>query len=75
LDRIYLDTGAVYVHFSRAGEDELIGYSFGTGDMPDREPVLRDLVEQMSLYPPDTVFFLNVWCFGSASSYALLKRS
>lgn len=38
--------------------------SLGTGDMPDREPVLRDLLDQMSLYPPDTVFFLNVWCFG-----------
>ncbi|WVF66125.1 hypothetical protein IAT40_000864 [Kwoniella sp. CBS 6097] len=48
LDRIYLDTSAM----------------LGTGDMPDREPVLQDLVEQMSLYPPDTVFFLDTWCFG-----------
>ncbi|WRT63769.1 uncharacterized protein IL334_000694 [Kwoniella shivajii] len=48
LDRIYLDTGAV----------------LGTGDMPDREPVLRDLVEQMSLFPDDTIFFLDTWCFG-----------
>ncbi|WWD22472.1 hypothetical protein CI109_106965 [Kwoniella shandongensis] len=48
MDRIYLDTAAV----------------LGTGDMPDREPVLQDLVEQMSLYPSDTIFFLNTWCFG-----------
>lgn len=48
LDRIYLDTSAM----------------LGTGDMPDRDPVVRDLVHQMSLYPVDTVFFLNVWCFG-----------
>ncbi|WVQ93754.1 hypothetical protein IAU59_000831 [Kwoniella sp. CBS 9459] len=48
LDRIYLDTSAM----------------LGTGDMPDREPVLQDLVEQMSLYPPDTIFFLDTWCFG-----------
>ena len=36
----------------------------GTGDMPDRDPVLAELVEQMSMYPHDTIFFLNVWCFG-----------
>lgn len=36
----------------------------GTGDMPDRDPVLAELVEQMSMYPEDTIFFLNVWCFG-----------
>ncbi|KAK8845518.1 hypothetical protein IAR55_006233 [Kwoniella newhampshirensis] len=48
MNRIYLDTAAV----------------LGTGDMPDREPVLQDLVEQMSLYPNDTIFFLNTWCFG-----------
>ncbi|WVW81880.1 hypothetical protein I302_103878 [Kwoniella bestiolae CBS 10118] len=48
LDRIYLDTGAI----------------LGTGDMPDREPILQDLVEQMSLFPDDTVFFLDTWCFG-----------
>nr|XP_019014566.1 uncharacterized protein I206_00649 [Kwoniella pini CBS 10737]OCF53347.1 hypothetical protein I206_00649 [Kwoniella pini CBS 10737] len=48
LDRIYLDTGAI----------------LGTGDMPDREPILQDLVEQMSLFPNDTVFFLDTWCFG-----------
>ncbi|OCF36192.1 hypothetical protein I316_02065 [Kwoniella heveanensis BCC8398] len=48
LNRIYLDTSAM----------------LGTGDMPDREPVLQDLVEQMSLYPPDTIFFLDTWCFG-----------
>lgn len=22
------------------------------------------LVQHMSLYPPETIFFLNVWCFG-----------
>lgn len=50
--------------------------SIGTGDMPEKvtsgwcnmadrqEAVLQDLVEQMSLYPPDTIFFLDVWCFG-----------
>ncbi|WWC85879.1 uncharacterized protein L201_000746 [Kwoniella dendrophila CBS 6074] len=48
LDRIYLDTGAI----------------LGTGDMPDREPVLQNLVEQMSLFPADTIFFLDTWCFG-----------
>ncbi|WWC58202.1 uncharacterized protein I303_100738 [Kwoniella dejecticola CBS 10117] len=48
LDRIYLDTGAI----------------LGTGDMPDREPILQDLVEQMSLFPEDTIFFLDTWCFG-----------
>jgi hypothetical protein len=36
----------------------------GTGDMPDRDPVLAELVEQMSMYPHNTIFFLNVWCFG-----------
>ncbi|WVR03518.1 hypothetical protein IAU60_000509 [Kwoniella sp. DSM 27419] len=48
LDRIYLDTGAV----------------LGTGDMPDREPVVKDLLDQMALYPSDTIFFLDTWCFG-----------
>ncbi|KAK6905298.1 hypothetical protein I204_05244 [Kwoniella mangroviensis CBS 8886] len=48
LDRIYLDTGAI----------------LGTGDMPDREPILQDLVEQMSLFPENTIFFLDTWCFG-----------
>jgi hypothetical protein len=38
--------------------------SLGTGDMPDRGPVLDELVRQMAMYPDDTVFFLNVWCFG-----------
>lgn len=32
--------------------------------MPDREEVLQSLVLQMSMYPEDTVFFLDVWCFG-----------
>lgn len=32
--------------------------------MPDRDQVLSELVDQMSMYPDDTVFFLNVWCFG-----------
>lgn len=32
--------------------------------MPDKESVIRDLIEIMSLYPDDTVFFFNVWCFG-----------
>lgn len=36
----------------------------GTGDMPEKEQVVRDLLEQMSMYPEDTTFFLNVWCFG-----------
>ncbi|WWC99174.1 hypothetical protein V866_006069 [Kwoniella sp. B9012] len=35
----------------------------GTGDIPDREPRLQDLVEQMSQFPEDTVFFLDTWCF------------
>ncbi|KAK4688867.1 hypothetical protein P7C73_g1215, partial [Tremellales sp. Uapishka_1] len=48
LDRIYLDTSAVV----------------GTGDMPDKETALQGLLQQMSLYPSDTIFFLNVWCFG-----------
>lgn len=25
---------------------------------------MDDLVRYMRLYPSDTVFFLNVWCFG-----------
>lgn len=29
-----------------------------------QEEALQDLLQHMSLYPPDTVFFLNVWCFG-----------
>lgn len=48
LDRIYLDTAAI----------------LGTGDMPDKEPVLQELVKIMGLYPEDTTFFLNTWCFG-----------
>ena len=36
----------------------------GTGDMPDKQVVLQDLVRQMELYPSDTIFFLNTWCFG-----------
>ncbi|WVO23495.1 uncharacterized protein IAS62_004850 [Cryptococcus decagattii] len=48
LDRIYLDTAAM----------------LGTGDMPDKEPILQELVEIMGLYPEDTTFFLNTWCFG-----------
>ncbi|ODO02074.1 hypothetical protein L198_02805 [Cryptococcus wingfieldii CBS 7118] len=48
LDRIYLDTAAM----------------LGTGDMPDREPVLQEMVEIMARYPQDTIFFLNTWCFG-----------
>lgn len=60
LDRIYLDTSAM----------------FGTGDMPDRvsrhlrfgltmqEEAISDVIQHIELYPPDTVFFLNVWCFG-----------
>jgi len=32
--------------------------------MSDKETVIRDLVEHMGLYPPETAFFLNVWCFG-----------
>ncbi|WVQ80268.1 hypothetical protein IAT38_002373 [Cryptococcus sp. DSM 104549] len=48
LDRIYLDTAAM----------------IGTSDMPDREPVLQELVETMAMYPDDTIFFLNTWCFG-----------
>lgn len=39
--------------------------------MPDREQVLVELVEQMSMYPVDTVFFLNVWCFGYVSNMSL----
>lgn len=56
----------------------LLTFRLGTGDMPDKvtehrycatkltiqEPVLEAMVAQMSLYPPETVFFLNVWCFG-----------
>ncbi|KGB77315.1 hypothetical protein CNBG_3153 [Cryptococcus deuterogattii R265] len=48
LDRIYLDTAVM----------------LGTGDMPDKEPILQELVEIMGLYPEDTTFFLNTWCFG-----------
>ncbi|GMK56726.1 hypothetical protein CspeluHIS016_0305660 [Cutaneotrichosporon spelunceum] len=48
LDRIYLDTSAF----------------MGTGDMPEKESVMRALVTQMSVYPEDTVFFINAWCFG-----------
>ncbi|KAE8543178.1 hypothetical protein D1P53_000665 [Cryptococcus gattii VGV] len=48
LNRIYLDTAAM----------------LGTGDMPDKEPILQELVEIMGLYPEDTTFFLNTWCFG-----------
>lgn len=32
--------------------------------MPDKEPILQELVEIMGLYPEDTTFFLNTWCFG-----------
>lgn len=32
--------------------------------MPDKEPVLQELVKIMGLYPEDTTFFLNTWCFG-----------
>lgn len=32
--------------------------------MPEREEVLKDLMRYMSIYPSDTVFFLDVWCFG-----------
>lgn len=38
--------------------------SMGTGDMPEKESVHDRLMTQMSLYPPNTIFFLNVWCFG-----------
>lgn len=41
-----------------------VNRSLGTGDMPEKEEVIRDLLEQMSMYPQDTTFFLNVWCFG-----------
>jgi hypothetical protein len=63
LDRIYLDTSAVYVSSCHLCRHRLIA-RLGTGDMPDRDPVLAELVEQMSMYPHDTIFFLNVWCFG-----------
>ena len=46
------------------GAHRMVFVRLRTGDMPDKETVLRDLVEQMSLYPDETVFFLNVWCFG-----------
>ncbi|RXK36735.1 hypothetical protein M231_05970 [Tremella mesenterica] len=58
LDRMYLDTSAM----------------LGTGDMPDRDPTLRDLVLQMSLYPSDTVFFLNAWCFGWEGAIKAIAR-
>ena len=29
-----------------------------------QEVALQALMEQMALYPDDTIFFLNVWCFG-----------
>ncbi len=29
-----------------------------------KESVLEALVTQMSLYPEDTVFFINAWCLG-----------
>ncbi|WOO84707.1 5' exonuclease Apollo [Vanrija pseudolonga] len=48
LDRIYLDTSAL----------------LGTGDMPDKEVALQDVMQQLDLYPRDTVFFFNIWCFG-----------
>ncbi|KAL1407063.1 hypothetical protein Q8F55_006476 [Vanrija albida] len=48
LDRIYLDTSAL----------------LGTGDMPDKDMPLQDLMRQLELYPKDTVFFFNIWCFG-----------
>ncbi|BEI95442.1 hypothetical protein CcaverHIS631_0103910 [Cutaneotrichosporon cavernicola] len=59
LDRIYLDTSTF----------------MGSGDMPEKvnttseltnkkEPVLEALMTQMSIYPEDTVFFINAWCFG-----------
>lgn len=44
-------------------------FRLGTGDMPDRDPVLAELVEQMSMYPHDTIFFLNVWCFGCVGTF------
>ncbi|KAL7418754.1 hypothetical protein Q5752_006437 [Cryptotrichosporon argae] len=48
LDRIYFDNGAM----------------LGTGDMPDKEEALMEMIGLMNVYPPNTVFFLNVWCFG-----------
>ena len=29
-----------------------------------QEDALQALLEQMCLYPGNTIFFLNVWCFG-----------
>jgi hypothetical protein len=29
-----------------------------------QEDAIQDLLHEMSLYPTDTIFFLNTWCFG-----------
>jgi hypothetical protein len=53
------------LHVSKLLDNQLRSYkSLGTGDMPDKETVIHDLIDQMSMYPPEAVFFLNVWCFG-----------
>lgn len=74
LDRIYIDTSQSWVLLSLSLADHSQGRHPGhapegivcsaSPPLTAQEDSLREMIYCMAQYPPETVFFLNTWCWG-----------